>query len=62
MGQGTPRDSALPMARIAGDAERPTTSRQCAGQCEDSSRTIDHQGAAGQSMISGRVTSPGQRN
>ena len=26
--QGTTRDSALPMAKLVGDAERPTTSRQ----------------------------------
>ena len=48
VGEGTPRDSALPMARCFGDTKRPTSSRWCAGQCR---RTGDQQGVAGQFMI-----------
>ena len=38
-GTGHPRDIALPTARLVENAERPTTLRQCAGQCEDSRRS-----------------------
>ena len=44
--QDTPRDNVLSMARPAGDVGRPTTSRQCASECRDSSRIRDKQGAA----------------
>ena len=33
VGQGTPRNSSLSMARFLGDVERLTTSKQCASQC-----------------------------
>ena len=54
-GQGNQRDSALPMARLVGDAERWSTSWQCAGQHGHGSSTRDHEDVAGQSMISGRI-------
>ena len=43
--------------KIHGGVERPSTSRQCAGQCIDSGRNGDHQGVVGHSMMSGGMMS-----
>ena len=59
-GQGTPRDSALHMARHAENEGRPMTSRQYVGQCRGSRWARKHQEVAGQFMISGKMTSPCQ--
>ena len=49
-GTGHPTDSALHVAMHTEDVGRPTTSRQCAGQCRGS-WTRDHHEVAGQLMI-----------
>ena len=59
MEQGTLRDCVLPMGKLVGDAERPTTLRWYAGQCGYSSKTAYHQGEAGNSKMYDRIRSPG---
>ena len=49
-----PRDRPLHMKIHVEVTERPTTSGQCASQCQGSSNVRNHQGVEGQSMTSGK--------